>query len=65
MSRKLQADLHTSTAAEPAVGQEGAADSAWQAPIVMITSSSSSVYVTDKSCTKWEEHKPSSDEKSA
>jgi hypothetical protein len=65
MSQKSQADLHTSAAVETASGQEGMADSAWQSPIVMITSSSSSVYVTDKNRTKWVEHKPSSDKKGA
>jgi hypothetical protein len=65
MSQKSQTDQHKSAAVEPVVAGERAADLAWQSPIVMITSSSSSVYVTDKNRTKWEEHPPLPDKKSA
>jgi hypothetical protein len=48
------ASMGTPTVVEPAAAGEKLADSAWQTPIVMITSYSNSVYVTDKSRTKWE-----------
>ena len=38
-------------------------DLAWQSPIVMITPASSSIYVTDRNRTKWEELRPLSNEK--
>jgi hypothetical protein len=65
MSQKSQADQHMSVAVESAVAQEKTADLAWNAPIVMVTSSSNSVYVTDKNRTKWEEHQALPDKKRA
>jgi hypothetical protein len=60
MSQKSQADLHESAAA--AAMPEGAAETApSNSPVVMITSASEGVYVTDQQLTKWERISPPTD----
>jgi hypothetical protein len=54
MSQKSQDDQHKSSSAEVPVAQ--AVDFALASPIVMITSQSGSVYVSDRDRTQWEEH---------